>query len=44
MRIAFLTIIILFGVNIGLNAINHLKDIQDQRMSQFCKLDPKYCK
>ena len=44
MRIAFLTIIILVGVSIGLNTANRLKDVQDQRMSQFCQLDPKYCK
>jgi hypothetical protein len=44
MRIVLLTIIILVAARIGLNAANHLKDIQDQRMSQFCQLDPKYCK
>jgi len=44
MRITFVTIIILLGLHIGLTAMDHLKDMQDKRMEQLCKLEPSYCK
>ena len=44
MRIAFSTIIILLGLHIGLTAMDHLKDMQDKRMTELCKVEPSYCK
>ena len=44
MRIAFVTLIILLGAHIGLTAMDNLKDMQDKRMDQLCKIDSSYCK
>ena len=44
MRITFVTIIILLGLHIGLTAMDNLKDMQDKRMDQLCKVEPSYCK
>lgn len=44
MRITFVTIIILLGLHIGLTAMDSLKDMQDKRMDQLCKVEPSYCK
>ena len=43
MRIAFVTIIILLGAHVGLTAMDSVRDMQDKRMDQFCKLDSSYC-
>ena len=43
MRIALLTIIILLGAHLGLVAMDSVKDMQDKRMDQLCKLDSSYC-
>jgi hypothetical protein len=44
MRITFVTIIILLGLHIGMVGMDNLKDMQDKRMDQLCKVEPSYCK
>lgn len=44
MRIVFVTIIILLGLHIGMVGMDNLKDMQDKRMAELCKIEPSYCK
>lgn len=43
MRIILAAIVIIIGANIGISAIDKMKDIQDNRMDKFCQLDPSFC-
>ena len=40
MRIALLSVVVFFGSIIGVNAINAFTDMQDARMTRFCKSVP----
>jgi len=43
MRITLIILTVLLGAHIGLAAMDSVRNMQDKRMAQFCKLDPKYC-
>ena len=40
MRIALLAIVVFFGTMIGVNAINAVSNMQDAKMTRFCKSAP----
>ena len=40
MRIALLSVVVFFGSVIGVNAISAFTDMQDARMTRFCKSVP----
>ena len=44
MRITIIAAVIIIAGNLGLAAADMLKDMQDKRMDQLCKLDSSYCK
>jgi hypothetical protein len=43
MRIILVAFVIIIGANIGINLIEKVSEIQDNKMAQFCKVDPSYC-
>jgi len=43
MRYILMIFVIFIGAQIGLNAINSLKEIQNEKLDQICKIDPSYC-
>ena len=40
MRFILLAVVISFGTVIGVNAINNVSDMQDAKMTRFCKQIP----
>jgi|TARA_B100000085_G_scaffold160610_1_gene146063 uncharacterized protein (DUF4213/DUF364 family) len=40
MRIFLAAIVVIIGANIGINAINAVSNIQDERQQRFCKQVP----
>ena len=40
MRIILLAVVVTFGTMIGVNAINSVSDMQDAKMTRFCKQVP----
>ena len=40
MRIALTFLIIIVGANLGINAINMVSEMQDAKMTRFCKSVP----
>ena len=40
MRIILLAVVVTFGTVIGVNAINNVSEIQDAKMTRFCKQIP----
>jgi len=40
MRIILLAVVVTFGTAIGVNAINMVSDMQDSKMTRFCKQIP----
>jgi hypothetical protein len=43
MRLALAALIILVGVNLGINLSNTMTKYQDKKMNQLCQVDPSYC-
>lgn len=41
MRIALAFLIIIVGANLGINAINAVSNMQDAKLSRFCKSIPR---
>ena len=44
MRLILAAIVIFFGVNFGLAAINGISELQDAKLQKLCKIDDTYCK
>ena len=40
MRVAFAFIVVIIGANIGINAINSVSKIQDEKLQRLCTIDP----
>lgn len=40
MRLILSAIVIIIGVNIGINAINSISNIQDAKLQRLCQIDP----
>jgi len=40
MRFILLAVVVTFGTVIGVNAINNVSEIQDAKMTRFCKQIP----
>jgi hypothetical protein len=40
MRIILLAVVVTFGTMIGVNAINSVSEMQDAKMTRFCKQVP----
>jgi hypothetical protein len=40
MKIFFVALVVTFGTAIGVNAINMVSDMQDSKMTRFCKQIP----
>ena len=40
MRIILLAVVVTFGTVIGVNAINNVSEMQDAKMTRFCKQIP----
>jgi len=43
MRFILVAIVIVVGVNIGINAINSVKQIQEDKLDRLCKIDSSFC-
>ncbi len=43
MRFILVALVLGVGVNIGINAINKVDSIQNQKMEALCKVDPDLC-
>lgn len=43
MRLALAAIIILIGVNLGINLLDTMTKYQDKKMDQLCQIDQSYC-
>ena len=43
MRIILLSIVALIGLNIASQSIDKVDKIQQERMQQYCQIDPDYC-
>jgi|ETNmetMinimDraft_21_1059911.scaffolds.fasta_scaffold1133620_1 hypothetical protein len=43
MRLILASIIILFGVNVGMKSIEKVDRIQEAKMAEICKVDPTLC-
>jgi len=44
MRITIIAAVVIIAGNLGLAAADMLRDMQDKRMDQLCKVQPTYCK
>ena len=40
MRLILAAFVIFIGANIGINAINYVSNIQDQKLQRLCEVDP----
>jgi hypothetical protein len=43
MRIIFISIVALIGLNIASQSIDKVDKIQQEKMQQLCQIDPNYC-
>ena len=43
MRIIFISIVALIGLNIASQSIDKVDKIQQEKMQQLCQIDPSYC-
>lgn len=43
MRIILAAFVIIVTANIGISLIGKVSEIQDNKMEQFCRIDPSYC-
>ena len=43
MRFILIAIVIVVGANIGINAINSVKQIQEDKLDRLCKIDSSFC-
>jgi hypothetical protein len=44
MRVVFVCVIMLLGALLCIELGNDMKEITEKRQSQFCEVDPSYCK
>ena len=42
MRTILVIFFLIIGANIGINLIEKVSEIQDNKMEQFCKVDPSH--
>jgi hypothetical protein len=42
MRLFLAALVIIIGANIGLNAINNVKQMQDNKIQKYCMVDPTF--
>ena len=40
MRIVLVAVVVIIGANIGINAINSVSKIQDEKLQRLCTIDP----
>ncbi len=40
MRIVLVAVVVIIGANIGINAINAVSKIQDEKLQRLCTIDP----
>ena len=43
MRIILISIVALVSLNVGLQSIDKVDKIQQEKMQQLCQIDPDYC-
>ena len=43
MRFILIGVVIVVGANIGINAINSVKQIQEDKLDRLCKIDYSFC-
>ena len=43
MRFFLIGVVIVVGANIGINAINSVKQIQEDKLDRLCKIDYSFC-
>jgi hypothetical protein len=43
MRLVLSAIVIFVAVNVGLSAIDSMQKIQQQKLDQYCQIDPSIC-
>ena len=43
MRFILVAVVLVVGVNLGLNAINSVKQIQEDKLDRLCKIDYSFC-
>ena len=43
MRFFLIAVVLVVGVNLGLNAINSVKQIQENKLDRLCKIDSSFC-
>ena len=43
MRFILIAAVLIAGVSIGMNAIDRVEEMTEQRQSRLCKIDPSLC-
>ena len=43
MRFFFIAVVLVVGANLGINAINSVKQIQEDKLDRLCKIDYSFC-
>ncbi len=43
MRFILIAVVLVVGANLGINAINSVKQIQEDKLDRLCKIDSSFC-
>ena len=43
MRFFLIAVVLVVGANLGINAINSVKQIQEDKLDRLCKIDSSFC-